>query len=239
MTRDPLSPPMRGSAQEQEALDRLLLQVRRGHSRALVLHGKPGIGKPCSRGPRRRHGRCGNRIRGRVLGTPADVRSAAEPSGSVVGGTASRSGDGTGPERRRVARLSAARTGRAGRLGLFAEAAVAEPLVCVVDDAQWIDGASAAVLAFVARRLDVESVAPVCAVSTSASALAPTNAGLRFGLPEPRMGGLCDDDARALPDSVPSGPVHPRVRDAIVAEARGYPLALWELPRGESDTRKG
>ncbi|WP_224275957.1 hypothetical protein [Streptomyces sp. LS1784] len=53
------------------------------------------------------------------------------------------------------------------------------------------------------------------------------------------MDGLRDDDARALLDSVLPGPVHPRVRDAIVAEARGNPLAVMELPRGESEIRKG
>ncbi|MFJ9775200.1 hypothetical protein ACIRVF_28795 [Kitasatospora sp. NPDC101157] len=108
-----------------------------------------------------------------------------------------------------------------------------------MDDAQWIDGISAAVLAFVARRLDAASVALVLAVSTSVSALAPTSAGLLAGLPELQVDGLCDDDARPLLDSVLPGPVHPHVRDVIVAEARGNPLALLELPRGESDIRKG
>ncbi|MFE7524127.1 hypothetical protein ACFU7Y_00180 [Kitasatospora sp. NPDC057542] len=77
------------------------------------------------------------------------------------------------------------------------------------------------------------------AVSTSASARTPTNAGLHTGLPELQVDGLRDDDARALLDSVLPGPVHPRVRDAIVAEARGNPLAVMELPRGESEIRKG
>ncbi len=77
------------------------------------------------------------------------------------------------------------------------------------------------------------------AVSTSASARTPTNAGLLTGLPELQVDGLRDDDARALLDSVLPGPVHPRVRDAIVAEARGNPLAVMELPRGESEIRKG
>lgn len=119
-------------------------------------------------------------------------------------------------------------------LGLFAEAAVEDLLVCVVDDVQWIDRLSAAILAFVARRLDAESVALVFAESTSVSALAPTDEGLLVGLRELRVDGLCDDDARALLDSVLSGPVDPRVRDVIVAEARGNPLALLELPRGEN-----
>ena len=93
-------------------------------------------------------------------------------------------------------------------------------------------------LAFVARRLDAESVALVFAVSSTVPALAPGDAGLLVGLPELRVGGLCDDDARALLDSVLSEPVDPRVRDVIVAEARGNPLALLELPRDESGIRK-
>ncbi|MFE5586126.1 hypothetical protein [Kitasatospora sp. NPDC056531] len=76
-------------------------------------------------------------------------------------------------------------------------------------------------------------------MSTSVSALASTSAGLLAGLPELQVDGLCDDDARALLDSVLPWPVHPRVRDVIVAEARGDPPALLELPRDESDIRKG
>ncbi|MEU4586859.1 hypothetical protein AB0F92_33125 [Kitasatospora aureofaciens] len=82
-------------------------------------------------------------------------------------------------------------------------------------------------------------MALVFAVSTSASVRTPTSAGLVAGLPELQVDGLRDDDTRALLDPVLPGPVHPRVRDAIVAEARGDPLALRELPRGESEYRKG
>jgi DNA-binding CsgD family transcriptional regulator len=119
-------------------------------------------------------------------------------------------------------------------LGLLAEAAADEPLVCLVDDVEWLDGLSAAVFAFVARRLDAESVALLFAVSTSAAVTAQVNDGLLAGLPEVRVEGLGDDDARALLDSVLTGPVDPDVRDRIVAETRGNPLALLELPRGLS-----
>ncbi|MFD0630328.1 hypothetical protein ACFQ9X_00370 [Catenulispora yoronensis] len=104
-------------------------------------------------------------------------------------------------------------------LDLFAEAAVEEPLVCVVDDVQWLDGMSAAILAFVARRLDAEAVALVFAVNTTASALAPANDRLLAGLPELRVEGLADEPARKLLASVLAGPVDPGVLDRIVAES--------------------
>ncbi|WP_328888193.1 helix-turn-helix transcriptional regulator [Streptomyces sp. NBC_00316] len=114
-------------------------------------------------------------------------------------------------------------------LSLLAEAAEEQPLVCVVDDAQWLDRVSAQTLAFVARRLFAERVALVFAVRTAA--LAPGDAALA-GLPELVVRGLRDDDARALLDSVVPGRLDERVRDRVVAETRGNPLALLELTRG-------
>ena len=112
-------------------------------------------------------------------------------------------------------------------LSLLSEVAEEQPLVCVVDDAQWLDRASAQVLAFVARRLLAEPVALVFAVRE------PAASDELAGLPElvdPRA--RRDGDARALLDSVITGPLDERVRDRIVAETRGNPLALLELPRG-------
>ncbi|SNY61083.1 ATP-, maltotriose- and DNA-dependent transcriptional regulator MalT [Paractinoplanes atraurantiacus] len=111
-------------------------------------------------------------------------------------------------------------------LGLFAEAAARRPLVCVVDDVQWIDAASAVALGFVARRLSAESAALVFAVRSPGDLLR--------GLPELRVDGLPAAEARELLDSALTGPVDPRVRDRIVAETRGNPLALLELPRSLS-----
>jgi hypothetical protein len=96
------------------------------------------------------------------------------------------------------------------------------------DDAQWLDRASAQALAFVARRLLAESVAVVFAVRENGEEQELN------GLPELVVGGLQDGDARALLASVISGPLDERVRDRIVAETRGNPLALLELPRGRS-----
>ena len=109
-------------------------------------------------------------------------------------------------------------------LGLLSESAVRRPLFCVIDDAQWLDRASAQALAFVARRLLAEPVAML---------FATREPGEEFlGLPELLVGGLRDGDAQALLDSVITGPLDERVRDRIVAETRGNPLALLELPPG-------
>ena len=109
-------------------------------------------------------------------------------------------------------------------LGLLAEAADERPLLCLVDDAQWLDRASAQALAFVARRLLADSVALVFAVREEEQELT--------GLPELVVDGLAHDDARALLRSVIAGRLDERVADRIVAETRGNPLALLELPRG-------
>ena len=111
-------------------------------------------------------------------------------------------------------------------LSLLSEAAEERPLVCVVDDAQWLDRASAQALAFVARRLMAESVVLL---------FAAREPGEEFrGLPELVVEGLRNGDARELLGSVVRGSLDERVRDRIVAETRGNPLALLELPRGLS-----
>ncbi len=111
-------------------------------------------------------------------------------------------------------------------LGLLSEAAKDQPLVCLVDDAQWLDRASAQALAFAARRLLAESVALVFVVRE------PEGEQELAGLPEVVVGGLDYDDARALLDDAVPARLDDRVRDRIVAETRGNPLALLELPRG-------
>jgi hypothetical protein len=111
-------------------------------------------------------------------------------------------------------------------LSLLAETSDARPLVCLVDDAQWLDRASAQALGFVARRLLAERIAMVFAVRD------PGDADGLGRLPEMRVAGLGEDDARALLASAVPGVLDERVRDRIVAETRGNPLALMELPRG-------
>jgi DNA-binding CsgD family transcriptional regulator len=109
-------------------------------------------------------------------------------------------------------------------LGLLSEVAEEQPLVCLVDDEQWLDRASAQVLGFVARRLVAESVGLIFAVRVPSSELA--------GLAGLRIEGLQEADAQALLDAALTGPLDTRVRDQIIAETHGNPLALLELPRG-------
>jgi DNA-binding CsgD family transcriptional regulator len=112
-------------------------------------------------------------------------------------------------------------------LGLMAEASEDQPLLCVVDDAQWLDQASAQVLGFVGRRLLAESIALVFAVRTPVTSPDPL-----AGLPELRLNGLGDAAARTLLATVTPGPLDERVRARIIEETGGNPLALLELGRG-------
>jgi DNA-binding CsgD family transcriptional regulator len=114
-------------------------------------------------------------------------------------------------------------------LGLLAEAAEEQPLVCLVDDAQWLDSASERTLAFVARRLLAEQIALVFATRDPAEALAD--------LPELHVAPLGRRDARALLESVLPARLDEHVLERIVVETRGNPLALLELPRGLSPTQ--
>ena len=114
-------------------------------------------------------------------------------------------------------------------LSLLAENAAARPLVCLVDDAQWLDEASSQVLGFVGRRLLAEPVGLLFAVREAA--------GERLfpGLPALTVEGLTDEDARALLTAAVPGHLDKRVRDRIVAETGGNPLGLLELARGMSE----
>ncbi len=114
-------------------------------------------------------------------------------------------------------------------LSLMAAASADQPLLCIVDDAQWLDQVSLQTLAFVARRLLAEPVALVFAARDS-------GAGALAGLPETVITGLSDDAARDLLESVMLGGIDPRVRDRIIAETRGVPLAILEVPRSITAT---
>jgi hypothetical protein len=113
-----------------------------------------------------------------------------------------------------------------GVLGLLSEVAAEQPLLWVIDDAQWLDETSALTLAFVARRLLAESVGLVFAVRE------PSNVPEVTGLPELVVRGLADDDARALLDSALLGRLDELIRDRIVAESRGNPLACSSCREG-------
>jgi DNA-binding CsgD family transcriptional regulator len=215
---------------ERDALDRLLEAVRAGESRALVVHGEPGVGKTALL----------DYLAGRALDcrvvSAAGVQSEMELALAAVHQLLAPMMDRL--ERLPVPQRDALRTAfgmSAGPapdrflvslavLGLLSEMAAAQPLVCLVDDAQWLDRASAQVLTFVARRLGAESVALVFAARVLTDDLA--------GLPELMVGGLREHDARVLLETVLTGPLDARVRDQFVAETLGNPLALLELPRG-------
>ena len=111
-------------------------------------------------------------------------------------------------------------------LSLLAATAEDQPLACVVDDAQWLDRASVQCLAFAARRLLAEPIALIFAVRE------PGDDQELAGMPGLTITGLGLDDARTLLATAVSGRVDAEVRDRIVAETGGNPLALLQLPRG-------
>ena len=227
---------MLGRAREREALDRLLdgvVEERRGG--VLVVHGEPGVGKTAlleyTVAAARRF-----RI-ARTSGVEAEMElpfAAVQQLCSPFFELRERLPD---PQQHGLDVAFGLSTGPApnpflvglGILGLLAEAAEEQPLVCLVDDGQWLDSASARTLAFVARRLLAEKIALVFAMRDLGEALA--------GLPDLQVGPLSRRDARALLESVLPARLDERVEERIVAETRGNPLALLELPRGLSPTQ--
>src|ERR1700681_1910277 len=225
---------LRGRSRELERLGGLLTGIRSGRSGALVVRGEAGIGKTALL--EQLVEQASGCIVARAAGVQADMElpfaGLQQLFGSMLG-PLERLPD---PQREAVAVAFGLRSGPApdrfevglAILGLLAEVAEQEPLVCVIDDAQWLDQASALTLAFVARRLMAESVALVFAVRD------PADEQTFAGLPELILGGLNDEDARGVLGSAIAGRVDQRVIDRIVAETRGNPLALLELPRGLS-----
>jgi len=218
-----------GRQAECQVLDQLAAAVQAGESRVLVLYGEAGIGKSAlleylagrAAGCRvtraagvqtemelafaTLHQLCAPLLDG-LDGLPAPQREALRTAFGMSAGP---------PPDRFLVGLAV--------LGLLSDAAAERALLCLVDDQQWADHASAQVLAFVARRLGAESVGLVFA------ARAPD--GELSGLSELTLTGLREADARELLDGVLTVPIAMEVRDQIVAETRGNPLALLELPR--------
>jgi len=214
---------------ERGVLDGLVEAMRAGESRALVVHGEPGVGKSALLeylGDRA--SRC--RVL-RAVGVQSEMELAFAGLHQLCAPLLDRLGVLPGPQREALRTAFGMSAGPApdrflvglAILGLLAEAAAERPVVGLVDDAQWLDRASAQVLAFVARRLGAESVGLVFSARVADGELAR--------LPELEVRGLPEPDARALLDAVLPGPVDARVREQIVAETRGNPLALLELPR--------
>ena len=227
-------PEFRGRTSECEALDRLLENVRGGQSAVLVIRGEAGVGKTALlRYAARRafgfrvahiagvqaemelpfaglHHLCRPML-GQLSALPEPQRNALRVALGLSSGDA--------PDRFLVAMAA---------LSLLSEVAGERPLACFVDDAQWLDGASGQVLGFVARRLLAESVAMVFGVRE------PSGERELQALPELLLGGLEEEDARALLATIIPGRLDERVRDRIVTETRGNPLALQELSLGLS-----
>jgi predicted ATPase len=215
---------------ERDTLDRFVAAIRAGQSQALVVSGEAGVGKTALL----------DYLAGNASGCQivraAGVQSEMELAFAALHQLCAPMLDGLqrlpAPQRDAVRSAFGMSSGPVpdrflvglGILGLLSEVAEGQPLVCLVDDEQWLDRTSAQVLGFVARRLVAESVGLIFAVRTPSSELA--------GLAELRVEGLQEADARALLDAALPGPLDPRVRDQILAETHGNPLALLELPRG-------
>ncbi|MEU3655933.1 AAA family ATPase [Streptomyces sp. NPDC032161] len=226
---------LHGRRSECGALDQVIAGARAGRSEVLVLRGEPGVGKSALTQYLVRSA-TGCQIL-RAVGVESEMELAFAGLHQLCLPMMGRLDRLPGPQRDALSVAFGLRAGSAPNrflvglavLGLLAEAAEEQPLVCVVDDAQWLDRVSAQTLAFVARRLLAERVALVFAVRTSTPA--PGDDPL-VGLREMVVQGLRDDDARALLESVVPGRLDERIRDRIVAETRGNPLALLELTRG-------
>jgi DNA-binding CsgD family transcriptional regulator len=223
--------PLRGRLKEFDALDRLLAQVRAGQSQVLVVRGEPGIGKSALL----------DYLAGNASGCRIDRAAGHEYEMELAyAGLHQLCASSLHlldrlPEPQRDALSAAFGLSSApppdrfvvglGALGLLSEITEEQPALWVIDDAQWLDKASAVTLAFVAHRLLAEPVGLVFAVRE------PAHVPELEGFLELAVSGLGDTDARALLDSALSGRFDDVVRDRLVAESRGNPLALLELPR--------
>ena len=215
---------------ERDVLDRLVDAVRAGESRVLVIRGDPGVGKTVLLDY------LAERAGGCRVARAAGVHSEMELAFAGLHQLCAPMLDYL--DRIPVPQRDALRTAlglAAGPppdrflvglavLSLLSEVAGDQPLICLIDDEHWLDQASEQTLGFVARRLAADPVALVFSARDPGAELA--------GQPELVVEGLRADHARALLDSALAGPLDARVRDLIVAETRGNPLALLELPRG-------
>jgi DNA-binding CsgD family transcriptional regulator len=216
---------------ECEALDRLIADVRTGTSRSVVLRGEAGVGKSALLGY------LSDRVAGwhrvTAVGVESEMELAYSGLHQICARMLNRLDRLPAPQREALETVFGVSVGPAperflvglATLTLFADVAEEQPLVCIVDDAQWLDQASAQVLGFVARRLFAERVAIVCAARTG------IGDDVLAGLPELSIEGLGHDDARALLLNHMSGPLDSAVCNQIIAESHGNPLALLELPR--------
>ena len=221
---------LHGRRDEREVLDRLLEAVRGGESRVLVVCGEPGVGKTALLESAIASA-AGCRV-ARAGGVESEMELAFAALQQLCAPMLDRLGRLPAPQRDALGVAFGLSAGNPpdrflvglATLSLLSEVAQEMPLLCVVDDAQWLDRASAQALVFVARRLLAESVALIFATRDPGDELE--------GLPKLVVEGLRNGDARALLGSVLRVPLDERAREQILAETQGNPLALLELPRG-------
>src|SRR5579864_4568872 len=218
-----------GRSRERDVLDRLIAAVGAGESSALVLRGEPGVGKTAlldylvEEAPEFRVAR--------AAGVQSEMELPYSGLHQLLAPMLDRLEALPPPQSEALRTVFGLASGRPSDrfflglavLTLLSDVAEATPLLCVVDDEQWLDRASADVLAFVARRLDRESVGLIFAAREVSDQLA--------GLPELVVGGLSESEAGALLDSILTAPLDPRVREQIISETRGIPLAILEVLR--------
>jgi DNA-binding CsgD family transcriptional regulator len=225
-----------GRRSECRTLDRLIASVQAGESRVLVVRGEAGIGKTALLGYLKERA-SGCRI-ARAAGVESEMELAFAGLHQLCAPVLGHLERLPGPQRDALRVAFGLQEGGApdqflvalAALSLLAEVAEERPLVCLIDDAQWLDQASTLTLTFVARRLLAERIAMVFAVRASGEPGALDN------LPALVVEALGEADARLLLTSGIPGLVDDRVCDRIVAETRGNPLALMELPRGLTST---
>ena len=224
-----------GRAGECAALEDLVSAIRAGESRALVLTGEAGIGKTALLEYLLNSATDLSVIR--AVGMESEMELAYSSLHLVCAPLLDRLGRLPGPQREALEIVFGLSAGVApdrflvglGVLSLLSEAAEARPLLCVIDDAQWLDHASALTLAFAARRLLADRVGLVFAAREPGDELEH--------LRRLEVRALRDDDARALLASVVRFKLDEQACDRIIAETRGNPLALLELPRGLTATQ--
>jgi DNA-binding CsgD family transcriptional regulator len=219
-----------GRERERAALDRLVESARDGYGGALVVHGEPGVGKTAllddsvEKATTLRIVRSAG-VEGEMELPFAAVQQLCAPILAV--------GERLPPPQRDALDIAFGLSPgpvpnpflvALAVLGLLSEAARERGLFCVIDDAHWLDRASAQALGFAARRLAVERIAIVFAAREMGQALR--------GLPEVHVEPLGHRDARALLESVLPAPLDDQVLERLIVETRGNPLALMELPRG-------
>jgi AAA ATPase domain len=222
-----------GRRAECHVLDGLVDAVRAGESRVLVVHGEPGAGKSALLEYLAR--RAGGFGVLRAAGVQSEMELAFAGLHLLCGPLLGRLDALPGPQAEALRTAFGLSGGPApdrflvglAVLGLVSEVAGERPVLCVVDDAHWLDQASAQVLAVVARRLGAESVGLVFGTGVAGGELA--------GLPDLAVAGLPEADARVLLDAVLTGPIDARVRDEIVAETRGN-CGRWSCCNGGGRT---